>query len=61
MFELFEKAVKVVANVATLPVSVAADAVTLGGALNDRKEPYTQSKGRRIIEDARDIAEEIAG
>lgn len=61
MFDFLEKTVKVAANVATLPVSVAADVVTLGGALNEREEPYTLSKGRRVVDDASDLVEEIAG
>ena len=60
MFELLEKAVKMTANVATLPVSVAVDIATLGGALSDKEESYTVSKGKRIIEDAKDIVDEIA-
>lgn len=60
MFDFLEKTIRVAANVATLPVSIAADAVTLGGALNDRDESYTASKGRRVIRDAADIVEDIA-
>lgn len=61
MFDFIEKSVKLVANFATLPVSVAADAVTLCGTLNERDEAYTVSKGRRVIDGAADLAEEVAG
>ncbi|EYR81811.1 hypothetical protein [Shinella sp. DD12] len=61
MFGLIEKAVRVTANVVTLPVSLAADAVTLGGELNDRRQSYTGSKLKRIGRDASDIVEDVAG
>ncbi len=61
MLDFLEKTVRTAANVATLPVSVAADVVTLGGALNERGEPYTVSKGRRVLDDASDLLEDIAG
>lgn len=32
---------KAAVSVATVPVAVVADAVTLGGSINDKKEPYT--------------------
>jgi len=41
MFELFEDLAKAVVGVASIPVSVAADVVTLGGVLTDKDEPYT--------------------
>ena len=44
MFDSLYKAAKLATNVATLPVSVAADTLTLGGALTDRDECYTASK-----------------
>jgi hypothetical protein len=60
MFDLLEKTIRIATDVVTLPVSMAADVVTLGGALIDRDEPYTVSKGERIISDASDIVEDIA-
>ncbi len=41
MFDLIQKTIRIATNAATLPVSVAADVVTLGGALSERDEPYT--------------------
>lgn len=61
MFGFIEKAVRVTANVVTLPVSIAADVVTLGGELNDRGKSYTGSKMKRIGKDASDIVDDIAG
>ncbi|MEW9837306.1 hypothetical protein [Mesorhizobium marinum] len=60
MFDLIEKTIKVAANVVTLPVSAAADVVTLGGIINDRDEPYTVSKGKRIVRDTEDVVDKIA-
>lgn len=41
MFGLIEDLAKAAVGVATVPVAVAADIVTLGGALNDKPRPYT--------------------
>lgn len=61
MFDLLTKAVRMTANVATLPLSVAADVVTLGGELNDRRSSYTGSKLSRVAKDAERIVEQVAG
>lgn len=57
---MFGKLLKVATDVVTLPVSVAVDAVTLGGALVDRDEPYTVSKARRIGKEAGSVIEKLA-
>lgn len=41
MFGIFNDLAKAAVSVAKLPVSVAADVVTLGGSLTDREKPYT--------------------
>lgn len=41
MFGLIEDLAKASVGVATVPVAVAADIATLGGALNDKPRPYT--------------------
>ena len=41
MFRLIEGLAKAAAGVITIPVAVAADAVTLGGSLTDKDKPYT--------------------
>lgn len=61
MFDFLAKTVKLAANVVTLPVSMAADVVTFGGELVDRRESYTESKARRIAKDGKDVFEDIAG
>jgi len=53
---MFDKLLRVAYDTVTLPVSVAVDAVTLGGALVDRDEPYTVSKVRRIGNEAGKIS-----
>lgn len=57
---MFGKLISTVVDVATLPVSVAVDAVTLGGALVDRDEPYTVSKTKRIGKEAGKVIEKLA-
>lgn len=40
---------KAIVEVAKLPVDVAADVITLGGALNDKRQPYTTKRCERIM------------
>jgi hypothetical protein len=47
-------------DLATLPVSVAVDAVTLGGALIDRPEPYTVTKVKRLGKEVVQVVERLA-
>lgn len=61
MFEFLGSAVRSAANIATLPVSLVADAATFGGELTDRRESYTTAKARRIKRDASDMLDDIAG
>lgn len=57
---MFGKILSAAVDVVTLPVSVAVDAVTLGGALLDRDEPYTVSKVKRLCKDAGKVIETLA-
>lgn len=57
MLDFLTKTVKLAANVATLPVSVAADLVTMGGALNDRDEPYTATHAKRVLTNVEELTE----
>lgn len=41
MFGFLESTLKAAASVATVPVAVVADVVTLGGSLTDKDQPYT--------------------
>lgn len=60
MLNFLTRTARAAVDVATLPVSAAADFVTLGGALVDRDEPYTVTKSKRLIEDAKDVIETLA-
>lgn len=57
---MFAKLISVVVDVATIPVSAAADVVTLGGALVDRDEPYTVTKAKRLGNDAAKVVKALA-
>lgn len=57
MLDFLTKTVKLAANVATVPVSVAADLVTMGGALTDRDEPYTATHARRVMTNVEELTE----
>lgn len=41
--------VKAAFEIAKLPVDLTTDVITLGGAINDKREPYTASRCRRIM------------
>jgi hypothetical protein len=50
MFGILKNVTKAIVGVATIPLDVAADVVTLGGACNDKKRPYTAEKISSIME-----------
>lgn len=60
MLNILTRTARAAIDVATLPVSAAADFVTLGGALVDRDEPYTVSKARRLGSDVKDVVTSLA-
>lgn len=60
MLDFLNRTVRAAVDVATLPVSAAVDAVTLGGALVDRDEPYTVTKAKRLANDAADVVKTLA-
>lgn len=51
---LFGKLVRTVVNVATLPVAITKDVVTLGGVCTGEKETYTVKKLQQIKDEAED-------
>lgn len=55
MFGMLESLVKAAAAVITVPVAVAADVVTLGGALSDKDEPYTATEVSKFVKNLEDI------
>lgn len=56
MFEIFESLTKAAVGVVTLPVALVADVVTMGGACNDKDEPYTASAVSDIVKNLTDAA-----
>lgn len=55
MFGFFESTLKAAASVVSVPVSIAADAVTLGGALTDKPQPYTADALSDLVSNVRDM------
>jgi len=55
---IFGKLLKTGFDIVTTPLDVIADVATLGGTCNDRDEPYTVSKLRRLKDDAEEIRDE---
>ena len=49
MFGILESVTKAALGVVFSPVSVAADIITMGGALTDRDEPYTVSSLKAVM------------
>lgn len=54
MFGMLESLAKAAAAVVTVPVSVAADVVTLGGALTDKDKPYTADAVSDLVQNLKD-------
>ena len=49
MFGIIKSLTKAAVGIVLSPVSIAADILTLGGAINERDEPYTISSVRDIL------------
>lgn len=54
MFDILESVTKVAVNVVTLPVSVVADVVTMGGAMTDKDKPYTAETISDLVKNLKD-------
>lgn len=54
MFGMLESLAKAAGAVVTIPVSVVADAVTLGGSLTDRERPYTADAASDLVKNLAD-------
>ncbi|WP_156356022.1 hypothetical protein [Sphingomonas sp. Leaf22] len=46
---MFGNLMRAAVGIVTMPVDVVADVITLGGALTDKREPYTASKARSVM------------
>jgi len=56
---IFMKLVKGAVDTVSLPVDVARDVVSLGGALDEKKDSYTEDRLRKIKEDAEKAYKEL--
>lgn len=54
MFGILESLAKAAASVVTVPVAIAADVVTLGGSLTDKKKPYTAEAVGDLVDNLKD-------
>lgn len=56
MFGMLESLAKAATAVVTVPVSLAADVVTLGGSLTDKDKPYTAEALGDLVQNLQDAA-----
>lgn len=56
---IFGKLLKTGLDIATTPVAVAKDLVTIGGLLTDQKKTYTAQKIKQLGDDAEEIRDEL--
>ncbi len=56
MFGMFESLAKAATAVVTVPVSVVADVVTLGGSLTDKEKPYTAEAVSDFVQNLKDAS-----
>lgn len=61
MFGILKSAAKAASAVIDIPVSAAADVVTLGGSLNDKDETYTGAAMGRLVQNVSDMADPEEG
>lgn len=54
MFGILNSLAKAAVNVVTAPVAVVADVVTLGGALTDKRQPYTADVVSDLVQNLKD-------
>lgn len=57
MFGILKSAAKAASAVIDVPVSVAADVVTMGGLLSDQDESYTSKAASRLVQNVADMAD----
>lgn len=58
MFGLIKNLTKAAVGVVVeTPLAVAADVVTLGGSLTDKKEPYTATAVKKVVENIEDATD----
>ena len=57
MFSILNSVVKAAVAVVEVPVAVVADVVTLGGAVNDKDQPYTVTAVEHLVKNVQDAAD----
>lgn len=57
MLGFLESTLKAAASVVSVPVAIAADAVTLGGSLTDKAKPYTAEALSDLVQNTKDMAD----
>lgn len=57
MFGFLNSTLKAAASVVDIPVSMAADVVTLGGVLSDKKTTYTEDAASRLVQNVKNMAD----
>jgi hypothetical protein len=50
----FTSLLKAIVNVAATPVAIAADIITMGGAMTDAKQPYTATQLQNLMQNLED-------
>jgi hypothetical protein len=56
---LFGKLLKTAIDVATLPIDITKDVITMGGVLEDEDKPYTAQKFERLGSDLKQVINEV--
>lgn len=57
MFGMLTSVAKAAVAVVEVPVAVVADVVTLGGAVNDKDQPYTATAVEHFVKNVQDAAD----
>jgi len=55
MFGFLESTLKAAASVVSVPVALAADVVTMGGAMTDKERPYTADACADLMQNVKDM------
>ena len=50
---------KTTIHVATTPLEVVKDVVTMGGVLTEQDEPYTVRRAKKLVDDVKKIEDEV--
>lgn len=55
MLDFLGSALKAAPSVVSVPVSIAADVVTMGGAMTDKERPYTVEACADLVQNVKDM------